>query len=314
MELTRRQLIRRGAEAGLALGLIGTGLGSALSLSAPYPNDELLVSASWLREHKDATDQVRVLDARPPLVYRQGHIPYAVNVWDNDINVWGQIPRQLAPTNKLAETFGQAGIMHDQTIIVYDDADGRWATRLFWALEHIGHPDARLLDGGFSNWQAVGGAVSDDALSVASSDLQPRTEDGRRVTAEWVRERLEGTPDQLVDTRPFHAYADGHLPGAVSWPDDELVGSDGTFKRAHSLRLSAQDAGLTLEDHRPTVIYSDTGLSAARAYVALRLLGLTNVRIFDGGWAEWTTLSNAPVEQASNAAVSAQQDHRSTCW
>ncbi|MFB6273072.1 MAG: sulfurtransferase [Salinibacter sp.] len=314
MELTRRQLIQRGAEAGLALGLIGTGLGSALSLSAPYANEGRLASASWLRRRYDAVDRVRVLDARPPLVYRRGHIPNAVNVWDNDINVWGRIPRQLASVDALTETFAQAGIAHDRTVVVYDGADGRWAARLFWALEHVGHPDVRLLNGGLANWKAAGGAMSDRAPSVASTDVELQPGDGKRVTADWLRARMDGADAQIVDARSFAAFADGHIPDAVSWPADGLVANNGTFKRAHPLRLSARDAGLALQNERPTVVYSDTGLAAARAYVALRLLGLTDVKLYDGGWAEWSTLSDVPVEQASSATVSARQDHRSTCW
>lgn len=314
MELTRRQLIKRGAEAGLALGLVGTGLGSALSLSAPYPNADLLVSASWLRQRYEAVDRVRVVDARPSIVYRQGHIPNAVNIWDNDIHVWGQIPRQLVSMDKLTQTFGRAGIGRDRTVVVYDGADDRWAARLLWALEHLGHPDVRLLDSGFPDWKAAGGTVSDEDPSVPSVDFHARTDDGQRVTGTWVRDRLDGAEAQLVDARPFGAYAEGHIPGAVSWPAASLVDSQGRAKRAHSLRLSVREAGLTLTDRQPTIVYSETGLDAARAYVALRLLGLSHVRLYDGGWAEWSTLADAPVERASSAAVSAQDDHRSTCW
>jgi len=314
MELTRRRLLKRGVEAGLALGLIGTGLGSVLSLSAPYPNADLLVSASWLRQRHEAVDRVRVIDARPSIVYRQGHIPNAVNVWDNDIHVWGQIPRQLASFDKLTDIFGQAGVDRDRTVIVYDGADDRWAARLFWALEHLGHPDVRLLDGGFPDWEAAGGTVSDQAPSIPSADFDARTDAGHRVTAAWVRDRIDRADARLVDARPFDAYAGGHIPDAVSWPAASLVDAQGHAKRAHSLRLSAREAGLTLADRQPTVVYSKTGLDAARAYVALRLLGLSDLRLYDGGWAEWSTLADAPVERASSTAVSAQNDHRSTCW
>lgn len=314
MELSRRQLIRRGTEAGLALGLVGTGIHSVLSLSAPYPNAGLLASASWLRRRLDETDRLRVVDARAALVYRRGHIPNAVNVWDNDINVWGQVPRQLADAGSLAETFGRAGITQDRTVVAYDGGDGRWAARLVWALEHVGHPDVRILDGGFPQWKAMGGPVSDASPSVSSTEFEAQVDNERRVTARWLRQRLEGPDASLIDARPFTAYAQGHIPTARSWPADSLVDANGQFKRAHALRRSAREAGLKLDPDRPRIVYSDTGLAAARAYVALRLLGLSDVRIYDGGWAEWSSLVDAPVEQASPSAVSAQRDHRSTCW
>ncbi|MFB6273941.1 MAG: sulfurtransferase [Salinibacter sp.] len=314
MELTRRQLIKRGTEAGLMVGLVGTGLHSVLSLSAPYPNAGLLVSASWLQQRYDAIDRVRIVDARPALVYRQGHVKNAVNVWDNDINVWGQIPRQLKSVDVLTETLGQAGIPSDRTVVVYDGADGRWAPRLVWALEYAGHPDVRLLDGGWPAWQAINGPTSDEPPSIDATTFNPQPNERRRVDADQLRASLDAPEVQIADARPFSAYAGGHIPDALSWPADSLVGDDGGFKRAHALRLSAQEAGLPLDDRRATVVYSETGLAAARAYVALRLLDVADVQIYDGGWAEWSTLADAPVEQASSAAVSAQNEHRSTCW
>ncbi len=314
MELSRRQLIRRGAEAGLALGLVGVGIHSVRSLSAPYPNAGLLASPSWLQQQLNEPDRLRVVDARAALVYRRGHIPNAVNVWDNDINVWGQVPRQLADASSLAETFGRAGITRDRTAVAYDGGDGRWAARLAWALEHLGHPDVRILDGGIPQWKAMGGTVSDASTSVSPSEFEARVDRERRVTARWIRQRLDGPDASLIDARPFAAYAQGHIPTARSWPADSLVEAHGRFKRAHALRRSARQAGLKLDADRPRIVYSDTGLAAARAYVALRLLGVSDVRIYDGGWAEWSSLADAPVERASATAVSAQQDHRSTCW
>jgi thiosulfate/3-mercaptopyruvate sulfurtransferase len=47
-------------------------------------------------------------------------------------------------------------------VVVLDQRDGTAAARLWWMLRLHGHPDVRVLDGGFDAWVAGGGPVSTD--------------------------------------------------------------------------------------------------------------------------------------------------------
>lgn len=75
----------------------------------------------------------------------------------------------------------------------------------------------------------------------------------------------------LIDVRPALEYADGHLPGALSLPLEELP---------------ARIAGLPRD--RPIVAYCRGAycLFADEAVALLRRHGLNAVRL-DGGWPEW---------------------------
>ncbi|KAJ1478006.1 Rhodanese-like domain-containing protein [Baffinella frigidus] len=62
----------------------------------------------------------------------------------------------------LRQTAGQErGVSNGRTVVVYDSGKMLFATRLWWALTFFGHPDVRVLDGGFGRWEAEERATSD---------------------------------------------------------------------------------------------------------------------------------------------------------
>jgi thiosulfate/3-mercaptopyruvate sulfurtransferase len=69
--------------------------------------------------------------------YERGHIPGAVYLdWTRDIvDERDPVPAQVAPAEKLAEVFSQAGIGDEHLVIAYDDHPAsQFATRLWWVM------------------------------------------------------------------------------------------------------------------------------------------------------------------------------------
>ncbi len=312
--LTRRELLRRAAEVGVFLGLLGSGGYGLWALSRPYARDRLLPPPELRGLLEEGT--ARVLDARPPLAYRRGHLPRAVNVWDLDLHVWEDVPRRLAPVDRLVETMRRAGVGHERPVVVYDGGEGVWAARLLWVLDYLGHPDVRLLDGGLPAWASHGGGLTEEPPRVEPTAFEPRPRPEVLIAFDELRAALEaGDAPPVVDARTPAEFAEGHLPGARLLPAEALLGADGRFRGAHELTLKAKEAGLpraSLKAEGPeVVVYSRTGLRASLVYLGLVMLGLAP-RVYDGGLAEWRHLGG-PIER-SLPSPGQGEEHRSTCW
>lgn len=105
----------------------------------------LLVEADWLKGHMAST-KIRIIDfGRKIEDYSAGHIPDAVFVdrkivWDRVTGISGMLPS----VDSMVKSLEKAGVGNDLTVVIYDDVGGLWASRLFWALEYLGHTDVHI--------------------------------------------------------------------------------------------------------------------------------------------------------------------------
>src|SRR4051794_29825560 len=130
-----------------------------------------VVSVEWLATVLAGPSPPRVLDVRwrlggPPgeQEFATGHVPGAVYVdLETELadgpradRVGGRHP--LPSVETVQSVVHRAGV-DEGSVVVMDSADGVAAARAWWVVRHAGHPDVRLLDGGWRAWAASGGAV-----------------------------------------------------------------------------------------------------------------------------------------------------------
>ena len=126
----------------------------------------------------------------------------------------------------MAQTFGRLGISAGTQVVLYDQDNGLYASRMWWMLRYMGHEAAAVLDGGWAKWTREGRPV---AQRRGDTSAPPRSRDGRATApaCAWTRwngwsairrtllvdarapERFEGRNEPL-DRPP------GHIPGAVN--------------------------------------------------------------------------------------------------
>ena len=198
-------------------------------------------------------EDVTVLDVRyrmggPPgePAYLDGHVPGAAYVDLDTALAAPPGPRGRHPL-PAAEVFGAAmraaGVSGDRPVVVYDDWQGRAAARCWWLLRWAGHPDVRVLDGGWSAWVESGGEVSTSLERAQAGTFTARPGQLRTIEADEVLAFAER--HVLVDARnperfrgevePVDPVA-GHVPGAVNVPTGDNLRPDGTFRSAEELR------------------------------------------------------------------------------
>jgi thiosulfate/3-mercaptopyruvate sulfurtransferase len=269
-----------------------------------YANPQLLIAPRELSQRLSDEEPPLVLDSRPPDEYASGHVPGAVHV-----DLWGVslIDTDPAPLDAfmwmIEHVLAIHGVRADRPIVVYDAQSGMRAARAFWFLEYFGHPDTRVLDGGFDAWRREGMPVSRDANPVKTTDWTGSREADTLATWRDVAGALDRKDAVILDTRSDGEYLGttvrakrgGAIPGAkhIEWTKN--LDEQGAFKPAAELRRMYEGAGITPD--REVITYCQGGYRAAHSYLALRLLGYPRVRSYVGSWKEWGDREDLPIEK-----------------
>lgn len=277
-----------------------------------YANPQLLITPAELAVRLGLPDLSAatssggaplVLDLRPAEAFAAGHIPGAVHLDLFGISLIDTDPAPLRAYLWMIEhLFASRGVTADRGVVVYDEQSGMRAARAFWFLEYFGHPDVRLLDGGFGAWVRAGLPTTTAAEKPVASDWQGARRDERLATWRDVLERLGRTTAVILDTRSDGEYCGttvrakrgGAIPGAVHVEWTRNLDETGAFKPAADLAAMYTQAGVTPD--REVITYCHGGYRAAHTYLALRLLGYPRVRNYLGSWGEWGNREDLPIE------------------
>jgi thiosulfate/3-mercaptopyruvate sulfurtransferase len=202
---------------------------------------------------------------------------------------------ELPPVDQLRKVLGAAGISDASKVVIYGSAIP--AARMFFTLDYLGHPDAKLLNGGLNAWKANGGAVEiGTAAKVAAATLASKPQPQRVVSADWIKERLSSPQMTLLDARPDNeftgadggmngAHVKGHLPDARQLVWNSLFDSTGKFLPDAELRKKFDAIGA--DPKTPLVSYCMIGMRASVTYFVARHLGY-DARMYDGSIVDWT--------------------------
>ena len=263
----------------------------------------MLVTPAALQQELAGGSPPLLLDVRPAEEFAAGHLAGAVH-----LDLWGVslIDTSEAPLRAFMWMVGHLmslrGVTPDRPVVVYETTSGIRASRVFWLLEYLGHPDVRVLDGGVAAWTRAGLSLTTDAHAPVPSTWHGEPDASRLATWPQVRDRL-GSPDTaIIDTRSEAEYfgeavratRGGAIPGAVHLEWTNNLAPDGTYKLVAELRAMYDALGVTAD--REVVTYCQGGYRAAHTYLALRLLGFPRVRTYTGSWKEWGDREDLPIE------------------
>jgi len=267
------------------------------------PPSELLITPDRLNRELASGTPPLIIDGRPAEQFARGQIPGAVH-----LDVWGisLIDTSDAPLRAfmwmIGHLFSLRGVSPHRPVVVYDHDSGLRAARLFWFLEYLGHPSARVLDGGMKAWLGRDLTLSTDPVAPKASVWhgQPTPE----LVATWqdVQVRLGRPGVSIIDTRSDDEYRarvarakrGGAIPGAVHLEWTQNLTADGTYKSPDDLRPMYASIGVTPD--REVVTYCQGGYRAAHTYLALRVLGFPRVRNYTGSWKEWGDRDDLPID------------------
>ena len=225
-----------------------------------------------------------------------GHIPNARFVRYDQIAIDADgLSSELPPVDELRRLLGAVGIGDKSKVVIYGTTIA--AARMFFTLDYLGHPDAKLLNGGLAAWKANGGAIEVGLpKQSAAVTLTPKPQPSRVVSADWIKERLSSPKMTLLDARPDAeftgadggmggAHVKGHLPDARQLVWNSLLDANGKFLPDAELRKKFEAIGANATT--PLVSYCMVGMRASVTYFVARHLGY-DARMYDGSIVDWT--------------------------
>ena len=278
-----------------------------------YAHPEVLVETDWVKANLGQPG-VKVVEIDvDTTAYDAGHIRGAVGFnWRTQLQ--DQVGRDIIGPEAFEALLGGAGISPRDTVILYGDNHNWFAANGFWLFKLYGHKDVRLMNGGRAKWQRE----PDKELTTERPNPKPvpyrvaETRPELRALLPDVLRAVQSRACNLVDVRSTDEYTGkviaplgmnesaqrgGHNPGAKSIPWGTPVAPDGTFKSADELRaIYLEQKGV--DPRRPTIAYCRIGERSSHTWFVLTyLLGLKDVRNYDGSWTEYGNVIGAPIEK-----------------
>jgi thiosulfate/3-mercaptopyruvate sulfurtransferase len=276
-----------------------------MGIPSEYARSEVLAEPDWLWERWDDSN-LRIIDCGDPAAYDRAHIPGAIRLVREEDTVEVGSPQWLKEPDDRLHVLGaesvtalaeRLGISKDTTVVAYDDYNGSFATRLWWILTYYGHPDVKVLNGGWQRWLDEGRTATFREDVPEPGHFMPCPNEAMRMRLDELKARHADADLQIVNVlwpemfagtaNPFDNKRVGHIPGSVNIPIERFFVDEDvpTIKPAADLQTVLAEAGLSPQ--RETVIHCQAGVRTTMGVFVTTLLGWEQVRAYEASMAEW---------------------------
>ena len=257
----------------------------------------MLISSTELMKKIEKPDLILV-DSRSYKEYLEGHITGAVNL-DFFYYHWSDTSKDGIKSfeKQMENLLSFLGVTKDKTVVFYDEVSGMSAARGVWTLMYFSHPNTFMLDGGFKKWKSLGLPTETKTNGFKPAKFSGKINKDLIAGYEYVNKKIGKI--KLLDARSRDEYdgitiraaRKGHIPTAINIDWILNVNDDGTMKSDGEL---AKMYDFSKDDE--IITYCQGGYRAANSFLALKILGFKNVKIYLGSWAEWGNKLDLPIE------------------
>lgn len=285
-------------------------------MSSESSNLATLVTPQWL-EANSGEGNVRLIEIAgmsqdDMQAYKGGHIPGAI-CWKWKEALWDSHMRDFPDPEEFAQRMGAAGIGNDTIVVLYGEGI-QFGIYAWWVLKYCGHRDVRLLDGGRYRWQAEGRPLQ---LEIPTPPAAVEYEAGSqnpamRIFKDDILQAIKRKDHVIIDARSPEEYSGervrayggpdggavrgGRIPGAQHLFFEDILDETKRFRPKEQLQAVADAFGLNGD--APVITYCRMSHRATVVYFMLtQILGLADVRVYDGSWTEWGNLVGVPIER-----------------
>ena len=278
--------------------------------------ESALVTTDWVAEHLSDNQIVLIEVDEDTEAYDKGHIEGAIKLdWKKDLQ--DGVRHDFISKERLEALLSERGVANDDTVVFYGGNNNWFAAYAYWYLKLYGHENLRLLDGGRKKWELESRELTAEVPSRAKTtyvaqeaNTQIRAFRDEVLDAIGVQNLIDvRSPDEFAGRllAPAHlpqeaAQIGGHIPTAGNVPWSKAANDDGTFRSDDELKALYDEAGL--DSGKDTIAYCRIGERSSHTWFVLsEILGLPNVKNYDGSWSEYGSLRGVPVALGDEAGV-----------
>lgn len=274
------------------------------------------VTSSWLETHLsdanlklvDGSWYLPQMERDADAEFLDRHIPGAVRFNPDEIaDTSIDLPHMAAWPETFSQRVSALGISHDSDIVVYDGMGLFSAARVWWNFKAMGAHNVRILSGGLPKWIEEDRPLASGPVKLRSTRFEAQPMNAGAVSAAEIMALLDlPTTEaiQIVDVRPSGRFAgqdpeprpglrSGHIPGSLNLPFAEMI-VDGKMLDESALRELLARVGI--DPAKQSISTCGSGITAPIFNLALAVLGVDNLLVYDGSWAEWGGDSALPID------------------
>lgn len=267
---------------------------------------DIISAKDFMALQKENKDLV-VIDASKSKLYDQAHIKGAINIPYAKLNDKEHaVNGMLLPVDKVAEVLGAKGVSHTDAIVVYDEGSQKYSTRVYWILKYLGAENVKLLHKNMSEFRKARVMLTSAVPSASAKTFTPTLNTDIIADAAYV-ESILGDPNVvIIDARTpeeftgtgtgKNEYSKGHIEGSVSIPYESMIeGEDKVFITPEAFKALAPEVDFAPE--KTYVALCKTGVKGAAMYAYLKeVMGLPNVKLYEGSYLDWEAAGKAVVK------------------
>ncbi|HZK35575.1 MAG TPA: sulfurtransferase [Aeromicrobium sp.] len=278
--------------------------------------ESALVTTDWVEQHLSDDKVVLIEVDEDTEAYDKGHIEGAIKLdWKKDLQ--DGVRHDFISKERLEALLSKRGVANDHTVVFYGGNNNWFAAYAYWYLKLYGHEDLRLLDGGRKKWELESRQLTDEVPSreattyvAQEANTEIRAFRDEVIGAIGVQNLIDvRSPDEFAGRllAPAHlpqeaAQIGGHIPTAGNVPWSKAANDDGTFRSDDELKALYDEAGL--DTGKDTIAYCRIGERSSHTWFVLHeILGLPNVKNYDGSWSEYGSLRGVPVALGDEPGV-----------
>ncbi|HET7148905.1 MAG TPA: rhodanese-like domain-containing protein [Candidatus Nitrosopolaris sp.] len=266
----------------------------------------ITIDANWLVSHLDCPDVV-ILDARGIVPYRFRHIRNSRPLGLDGVILVAESGANLVIDPSTAEKlFSTLGICESRKVIVYGESTDPSAARVVWTLMYHGHPDVKLLNISFSQWENAGFPVTREVVPAQGQDEKASGPNGSdvsspifkskinptiRADADYIKTRQVDPNVVIVDARTPQEHFQARIPGSILDNWEGGIGQNGKMiKSMAELEAGFESKGIT--KNKEIICYCHVGIRASHKYLQLKQAGYDRVKVYDGSIIDWAQRRN----------------------